>query len=477
MLQRLLAAIRSFFMRSPAPTGAADCPLDIDALGQQLNLDQLGEQAGSRDLPASGASSPDDAERKVEAVIGQRMSALNDATNQHLGRYNTSISNTDINAQQQRLLNLSRSSTLRLRSLMTEARQALTSLKTEKQRYSDYLDDFKRRHQRRVDARYPTSRVFHYSVVAVLLLLEAALNGYFFARGSEFGLLGGVSQSITIAVLNILPAFFLVGLVLLRYSGHVSWWRRGLAHLALLAWMAWLLLFNLATAHYRDLLASQPEQALTQVLVALADQPLVLADINSWLLFCIGVLFAGIAAWEGFRSDDPYPGYGARQRWYLDLEDYYQQECQRLSDEGARVRADYLDEIERLSSQVYGLYPHLYHLVEQKRALIERHRHCLEDMHSAADALIHRYRQANRLARSTPAPTFFDDPPGQRIRQFTLIGEHDDHDKIAQQKQLFDEFPARIQQTGNDIEALYQQFLAEIQSIDPPLQQRDDDAS
>lgn len=465
MIKRLLSALRAFFMR-PAPVlEEPDCQLDLDSWAEQLQLDRLGEQAGRHDLPASDASEPNDTERKISALIEQRMSALSDASNQRLARYNTTIADTDINSQQQRLLNLSNNSTLRLRNLMAETRQTLSTLTAEKQRYSDYFDAFKQRHQRSVDARYPQSRLLHYSVVAVLLLLESLLNGYFFARGSEFGLLGGVSQSITVAVLNILPAFFIAGLILMRYSGHVDFFKRNLARLALLAYLGWITLFNLGVAHYRDLLASRPDDALTQTLVELSGQPWVLADINSWLLFFIGVFFALVAAWDGYRSDDPYPGYGSRQRWFLDLESYYIRECQRLGEQVAAVRGEYLDELQQLSAQAHDLYPHLFHLVEQKRALVQRHRHCLDDLQAAGDALVHRYRQANRQARSTPPPAFFEQP-WRSQRDYPLVGAEDDQRKIDEQKQLFETLPARVEQATNDIETLYSEFLNEIQRIE-----------
>lgn len=465
MIKRLLSALRAFFMRPAPALEEPDCQLDLDNWAEQLQLDRLGEQAGRHELPASDASEPNDTERKISALIEQRMSALSDASNQRLARYNTTIADTDINSQQQRLLNLSNNSTLRLRNLMAETRQTLSTLTAEKQRYSDYFDAFKQRHQRSVDARYPQSRLLHYSVVAVLLLLESLLNGYFFARGSEFGLLGGVSQSITVAVLNILPAFFIAGLILMRYSGHVDFFKRNLARLVLLAYLGWIMLFNLGVAHYRDLLASRPDDALTQTLVELSGQPWVLADINSWLLFFIGVFFALVAVWDGYRSDDPYPGYGSRQRWFLDLESYYTRECQRLGEQVAAVRGEYLEELQQLSAQAHDLYPHLFHLVEQKRALVQRHRHCLDDLQAAGDALVHRYRQANRQARSTPAPAFFEQP-WRSQRDYPLVGAEDDQSKIDEQKQLFETLPARVEQATNDIETLYSEFLNEIQRIE-----------
>jgi hypothetical protein len=442
------------------PTSEPDCRVDLDAMAADLDLDALAEQAGRHNLPPSGGE-PDDAERRIRALIGQRMSALANDNNERLGRYNTAIENNDIDAQQQRLLNLTENSRLRIQSLIAEARRTLATLQAEKQRYQDYFQAFREKHRRTVDAHYPDSRLFHYSVVALVLLLESLFNGYFFAKGSEFGLLGGISQSIAVAVVNILPAFVIAGLVLLRYSRHVSFLLRWPARLLLLAYGAWILLFNLAVAHFRDLLASQPDQAVSLALQQLQTQPFVLTDLNSWLLFFVGMLFALIAAYDGYKADDPYPGYGARQRRLHDIEAYCDAETRRLEAQVATVREDYLDELSALSAQVQDLYPHLFHLSEQKRALRERHRHCLDDLANAGDALIHRYRQGNRIARSTPAPAFFEQAwrPG---RDYPLIGDHDDSDYIARQKQVFEAFPARVQQARNDIEMLYREFLIEL---------------
>lgn len=467
MLKRLWYALRAFFFR-PAVPSDPECRLDLDALAAELDLDRLATDAGSHQLPPSDARHADDAERKVQAAIHQRMSALTNATNERLGRYNAAIENGDINSQQQRLLNLTENTRLRLQSLLAETHRRLSTLKDEKQRYGDYFLRFKTEHRRDVDAHYPDSRLLHYSLVAVLLLLESLANGYFFARGSEFGLLGGISQAIVVGVANILPAFLIAGLVLLRYGRHVSAWKRYPARLATLLYLGWVLLFNLTVAHYRDLLAEQPQHAAAQALQRLAEQPLLLSDLNSWLLFLIGVLFALVAAYDGYKSDDPYPGYGSRQRRMFDIEAYYEAECRRLGAQVADLRRSYLDELTTLSVQVQDLYPHLFHLSEQKRALIERHRHCLNDLIAAGDALIHRYRQANRIARSTPPPAFFDQ--GWRSdRQFPLVGDRDDQSSLAQQKQVFDAFPAQVQQATNDIERLYRTFFSELQTVEPGL--------
>ncbi|MCU7958757.1 MAG: hypothetical protein KZQ58_01910 [gamma proteobacterium symbiont of Bathyaustriella thionipta] len=281
-------------------------------------------------------------------------------------------------------------------------------------------------------------------------------------------LLGGMTQAFVVALLNILPAFVLCGMLILRYLQHVSWWRKLLAFVSLLVYLAWVGLFNLGVAHFRDLLGSDPQQAVELVLQQMQSQPFVLANIDSWLLFMMGILFTAIAAYDGFKSDDAYPGYGRRQRRMYDIQDHYDAECARLAEQVAAIRSEFLDELEQLAARIRQTYPHLCHLVEEKQALIARHQHCVEDLQTAADALIHRYRQQNRLHRKTPAPLYFEQP-WLNSREFALLNPQNESGYVRRQKQFYESFSQLREKTANQIEQIYDEFFVQLQSLEPSL--------
>ena len=53
----------------------------------------------------------------------------------------------------------------------------------------------------------------------------------------------------------------------------------------------------------------------------LLNSPFGLTDFSSWMLVLIGSLFALIALFDGLKSDDKYPGYGAVVRKLKDALD------------------------------------------------------------------------------------------------------------------------------------------------------------
>jgi len=74
------------------------------------------------------------------------------------------------------------------------------------------------------------------------------------------------------------------------------------------------LALNLSFAHYRDLSVLGVSDAEQKALSEMLQTPLVLRDVKSWWLGCVGVMFAIVALIDGFNWDDHYPGYGERAR-------------------------------------------------------------------------------------------------------------------------------------------------------------------
>lgn len=147
--------------------------------------------------------------------------------------------------------------------------------------------------------------------IAILVVFESVVNGVFFAKGSETGLVGGFAEAIFLSLLNIGVAA-LIGLFALRYVRHVSTAWKVTAVVTLLAFVTLGLSLNLLIAHYRDAFAVSAGQAVdfSLVLQSFKGRPFALADAKSWLLGVIGVGLSVIAAYKLFQMQDPYPGFG-----------------------------------------------------------------------------------------------------------------------------------------------------------------------
>ena len=72
------------------------------------------------------------------------------------------------------------------------------------------LKDFRQEHGLRRAAVYPESKCT-LGVLAVFVVIETGVNGYMFARGSEFGLLGGGIEAIVFSLANVALIGFVGG--------------------------------------------------------------------------------------------------------------------------------------------------------------------------------------------------------------------------------------------------------------------------
>lgn len=172
---------------------------------------------------------------------------------------------------------------------------------------------------------YPESHMLHFSILAGLVLFEGLANAYFFSTGSDLGLLGGWLQAITVSFTNVIASFFLIGFLCLRHlMNPKKLWFFVPAAIGLPIAIAFIVVLNLAAAHYRDLLelnaaslalgGADVTGAILAPLPHMFENPFGLQTLEAYLLLTLGLTFAAIAAFKGRTFDDAIPGYGVVQR-------------------------------------------------------------------------------------------------------------------------------------------------------------------
>jgi len=172
---------------------------------------------------------------------------------------------------------------------------------------------------------YPDSHILTFSVLAALILFEGLANAYFFSGSSDLGLLGGCLQAITVSFVNVITAFFVIGYLCLRHlTNPQKRWSFAAALAGLPIGIAFVVVLNLAAAHYRDLLEIHSASLalggsnVTGDLIApiqhLMAAPFSFQTLEAYLLLTLGLTFGIIAAYKGRTFDDAIPGFGVVQR-------------------------------------------------------------------------------------------------------------------------------------------------------------------
>ena len=170
------------------------------------------------------------------------------------------------------------------------------------------LRAFRFHHRLNREARYPDSRALHFSALAFVCVVEALANTFAFAQGSSLGILGGLTQALVVAAVNVVFAFFAGRAA----SGlfHRNWGIKSLSAGLIGGWVAFEISFSLTVAHFRIALLGNADTAPQVALERMKTLPLAIDDVTSVLLTVFTIAFGVAALLTGLATDDRYPGFG-----------------------------------------------------------------------------------------------------------------------------------------------------------------------
>jgi hypothetical protein len=385
--------------------------LDVHRLAREMRLDEVGRGRGSSEEPASTTAALDEVEIRIVERVESEKKRSHALVEDELRTYSERLSGLDFEARFASIRQAAPACVSEFKAAVAKGLDELHGLRRDLREIEIERDAFRASNRLSRTARLHggAGLFLKWALILFLFVVEAGLNGTFLAKGSEQGLVGGFSEAITFALLNIGVALLLAlfGAVQLN---HRSWLRKLFGLVAVIAFVAFALSLNLALAHYREVAGTVLEGGGQQVVARLRSAPLEIADLQSWILFGMGTLFAVIAFLDGLWMYDPYPGYAPLEQRLISKRDAY-----------IATRADLIDELREISSEFREKMDELAHDLSARRSehdaiiahrgrlvhLFQQHQAHLE---RAANVLLQTYREANAKARSTALPTRFSLP-------------------------------------------------------------------
>ena len=382
--------------------------LNVDKLAADLRLAEAGASRGARDEPAADSSAFDDVENRIVERIEAEKNAAHGTLLDELRTYKERLTGLDFEGRFATIRQAAPAAVSEFRAEAAQGRDELHSLRRHLRDLELERDEFKRRHRLNRTARWASggNLTLKVGVLLVLFVFEVFLNGFFLAKGSELGYLGGAAEAFTFALLNI-GVSFLIGAVGVRELNHRNVFRKLLGLISLLAYLALLIGLNLTLAHYREVSGALISDAGREVLVRLRTAPLAIADLKSWLLFGLGILCSLIAFADSFLIFDPYPGYGALEKRRAEAHDAY---IRRKNDLIARlldIRDDAIEILEEANRDLAIRRSEHDSILESRARLMRLFAAHQSHLDRAANTLLAVYREANKAARQTPAPPRF----------------------------------------------------------------------
>jgi hypothetical protein len=385
--------------------------LNVDKIAADMALAKAGTERGARGEPTSDLSVRDDVEARIVEYVEAEKNAAHGVLLDELRTYKERLMALDFEGRFATIRQAAPSAVSEFRAEAAQGRDELHSLRRHLRDLELERDAFLRRHRLSRTARSATggSLTLKVGVLLALFVFEVFLNGFFLAKGSELGYLGGAVEAFTFALLNV-GVSFLIGAVGVRELNHRNYFRKLLGLISLLAYLALAIALNLALAHYREASGSLVSDAGREVLVRLRTMPLAISDLKSWLFFGLGLLCSLIAFADAFLIFDPYPGYGGLEKRRASAHNAYIKRKNDLIAQLLDIRGDAISILEDANRDLSVRRAEHDAILESRARLVRLFAAHQSHLDRAANALLAIYREANRRSRKTPPPPWFATP-------------------------------------------------------------------
>ncbi|QLZ68962.1 hypothetical protein FOLKNPGA_01742 [Legionella sp. PC1000] len=382
-------------------------PLDLDVLSNQLKLSEKAKARGQKNQPNSDATELDSIETEIintiEAEKNRDYSLLLD----QIHAYEDRITALNLDNVTFKIKSAAENA---ISEFEAEARDGINQLENDMRQVQELhqeRNDFRKKNGLDRTARYPESRIFHISIIMVLFLIESILNANFLAIGLENGILGGFIEALAISTINIFVSLG-AGIFLYPRVNHKYLKWRMFGWISILIYLAIMILFNLLVAHYRLALASnQPEFASTLALQTLINDPINLPDFHSWIMIFIGCIFSVTASIDGFKMNDPYPGYSnLDKRYKLALDDYSNHHAD-IIDNLREIKDESISDIHQSKNTLSEQRTNFENIMVSRQSLINAFDQRIHYLQDCARHLLNIYRDENIESRTTKPPLYF----------------------------------------------------------------------
>ncbi|UVC08963.1 hypothetical protein IHQ71_28265 [Rhizobium sp. TH2] len=384
---------------------------NVQQTAKTLELQAHGVKNGTENRPTKAARGLDEVEQRIVSQVEDEKKTSYQTLVDQFNLFSDRIRSLDFEGQFSMIRQVNASTFSEFKAAASEGVDQLHGLRRDLTEAEDEMDAFKKRHKLERAAKVSSGAHtgFKVSLIVFLLLLETVLNGSFLAKGSEQGILGGVTEAVTFAVINIGSAL-LLAFWCVRWLLHRNYFLKFLGLIGLLTYIGIAVFSNLALAHYREVSAVVVEGASQAALAALWANPVGLKDLSSWTLFGMGLIASLIAFIDGCLLTDPYPGYSGVQSRLDRRRSLYVTRRSDLINELRDVRDDHNEKVEEIIRDLNERRAEGRAIIHHRALCVDLFKEHQNQLERALNALLTIYRDANRAARTEEEPRTFSTP-------------------------------------------------------------------
>jgi hypothetical protein len=384
--------------------------LNVDKIAKDLELVEEGKKRGAQNLPPKSATQYDDIESAVIDKVEDEKKAAHHSLEDGLHLFASRLASLDFEDQFGQIAMANASSVTDFKAEVSVGEDELHGLRKDLYEAERAHALFKEEHGLKRPARLPEGGAHMFRIALVLFLFgaESILNANFLATGNAKGFLGGVIVAMTFSFVNIGIAL-LIAIFGVRLVVHRNYFLKLLGVGFIFVYAAGAFIINLGLAHYREASGDLLEGAGRIVVERLRNDPTGLADINSWLLFLVGLLFSVFAFIDGWFVLDPYPGYAGYEKRRNAARDNYKERKADLIERLQDVRDEHNEKVEEILKGLGSRQREYRAIIEHRAKIISLFNEHQNHIERVGNQLLTRYREANVQARtdSTTVPKYF----------------------------------------------------------------------
>ena len=387
--------------------------VNIDKIAKELHLVEEAEEAAKQGLPPLDSTSLDNTESQIVERITTYESKAKNRVDRQLAGYRDRLFDLNKKFQEHSIDGEIRVSKTNLKEMAEKATADLRAKQIPLKEAENRLKSFQQKNNLHRDASKHKDGYWMLliGIIAVLFLIETLGNASFLSKGNELGLFGAYTEAIVISFANLGIAFLLGRLI--TNCHHVDWNRKSAGILAAIAFVVFAFFFNLMVAHYREITGTVLDEGGQLAMSAFRENPLGLRDFQSWMLFCMGFLFAIISFIDGIKwVGDSYPGYkkvffnyhgeDGEYKTYKDAYDEHQQELEGTFDAAVA-------KLDKIKQVLLGAESERASILDGHRSVIKSYEDHCKYLERTGNDLLRSYRETNRARRNGEAPAYFDD--------------------------------------------------------------------
>lgn len=240
----------------------------------------------------------------------------------------------------------------------------------------------------------------------------------------------------------------------------------------ILVWV-FMLMSALAIAHFRDAMGVALDDTISIAEIALKtiqESPFVLADLSSWMLFFLSLLFGFFGLMEGYKFDDPYPGFGRRHRAAQDAANHYYALVEHVRGEITGIKEMILESLNRDVEKAKVNVKDFGALVEDKSGSELKLKYHLSNAENMLHALIKAFRDENKMNRNgVPCPDYFDIMPELQHLDFPSFDTTEELVKFREQERLLKVLLDDVESVRAAIQSAYDNRFDPLKTIHQQL--------